>query len=133
MRAEMQRCAREGTPRPESSAVRAHVPGARRQGVLPGRRALARLGLERPELAPGESARIEELAGLDEIRDGLAEHLAQLAPGQRLALELRVVHELSYADVADRLGITEQAARARVSRGLRALGSALDPVAAAEG
>ena len=28
MRAEMERCAREGTPRPESSAVRAHVPGA---------------------------------------------------------------------------------------------------------
>lgn len=28
MRAEMERCAREGTPRPESSAVRAHVPRA---------------------------------------------------------------------------------------------------------
>jgi alkylhydroperoxidase family enzyme len=28
MRKEMERCAREGTPRPESSAVRAHVPGA---------------------------------------------------------------------------------------------------------
>jgi alkylhydroperoxidase family enzyme len=28
MRGEMDRCAREGTPRPESSAVRAHVPGA---------------------------------------------------------------------------------------------------------
>jgi len=28
MRAQMERCAREGTPRPESSAVRAHVPGA---------------------------------------------------------------------------------------------------------
>ncbi|MGZ8156979.1 MAG: carboxymuconolactone decarboxylase family protein [Burkholderiales bacterium] len=28
MRAELDRCAREGTPRPESSAVRAHVPGA---------------------------------------------------------------------------------------------------------
>ena len=28
MRAEMERCARMGTPRPESSAVRAHVPGA---------------------------------------------------------------------------------------------------------
>ena len=26
MRAEMERCRREGTPRPESSAVRAHVP-----------------------------------------------------------------------------------------------------------
>jgi alkylhydroperoxidase family enzyme len=28
MQAEMHRCAREGTPRPESSAIRAHVPGA---------------------------------------------------------------------------------------------------------
>jgi alkylhydroperoxidase family enzyme len=28
MRAELERCAREGTPRPESSAVRAHVPAA---------------------------------------------------------------------------------------------------------
>ena len=28
MQEEMQRCAREGTPRPESSAVRAHVPNA---------------------------------------------------------------------------------------------------------
>ena len=28
MRVEMERCAREGTPRPESSAVRAHVPAA---------------------------------------------------------------------------------------------------------
>ena len=26
MRAEFERCAREGTPRPESQAVRAHVP-----------------------------------------------------------------------------------------------------------
>ena len=28
MQAEMERCAREGTPRPESSAVRAHAPNA---------------------------------------------------------------------------------------------------------
>ena len=28
MRAEMERCAKMGTPRPESSAVRAQVPGA---------------------------------------------------------------------------------------------------------
>ena len=28
MQAEMERCRREGTPRPESSAVRAHVPAA---------------------------------------------------------------------------------------------------------
>src|SRR4051794_3356172 len=54
-------------------------------------RALRRLGLERPQLGEGESARIEELAGLEKIRRHLAEQLSELAPGQRRALELRVV------------------------------------------
>jgi RNA polymerase sigma factor (sigma-70 family) len=94
------------------------------------RRALRRLGLERPQLVEGEYARIEEVAGLDAMRGTLAEHLNRLAPAQRSALELRVVRELPYPDVANRLGISEQAARARVSRALRALGSALDGVAA---
>src|SRR4029453_4021560 len=89
------------------------------------RRGLRRLGLERPQLVEGECARIEELAGLDAMRGTLAEHLSRLAPAQRRALDLRVVRELPYPEVADRLGISEQAARARVSRGLRALGSAL--------
>jgi DNA-directed RNA polymerase specialized sigma24 family protein len=39
---------------------------------------------------------------------------------------MRVVDELPYATVASRLAISEPAARARVSRGLRALGAALD-------
>ena len=37
-----------------------------------------------------------------------------------------MVAELEYPLIARRLGISEQAARARVSRGLRALGTALD-------
>ena len=93
------------------------------------RRALRRLGLERPQLVEGEYARIEQLAGLDTMRGALAQHLSELAPAQRSALELRVVRELPYPDVADRLGISEQAARARVSRALRALATALDNVA----
>jgi RNA polymerase sigma factor (sigma-70 family) len=97
------------------------------------RRALRRLGLERPPLAEGEYARIEELAGLDAMRGTLVEHLGRLAPAQRKALELRVVGELAYPEVADRLGISEQAARARVSRALRALGTALDGLAATQG
>jgi len=40
MLAELDRCRREGTPRPESQAVRAHVPARRRWG----RAALARCG-----------------------------------------------------------------------------------------
>jgi RNA polymerase sigma factor (sigma-70 family) len=95
-------------------------------------RALRRLGLERPELVEGEFARIEQLAGLDGMRATLAEHLSRLAPAQRSALELRVVRELPYPDVANRLGISEQAARARVSRALRTLGSALDGVTATQ-
>jgi RNA polymerase sigma factor (sigma-70 family) len=95
-------------------------------------RALRRLGLERPQLVDGEYARIEELAGLDAMRVTLAEQLDRLAPAQRGALELRVVRELPYPDVADRLGISEQAARARVSRALRALSAALDGVAATQ-
>jgi len=94
------------------------------------RRALRRLGLERPQLVEAEYARIEELAGLDALRTPLAAHLGRLAPTQRRALELRVVRGLSYPDVADRLGISEQAARARVSRALRGLGAALNGAAA---
>jgi len=47
---------------------------------------------------------------------------------QREALQLRVVDELDYPTVADRLGVSEVAARARVSRALRALAGALDVV-----
>lgn len=94
------------------------------------RRALRRLGLERPQLVELDYVRIEQLAGLDAMRETLAQHVSRLAPAQRTALELRVVRELPYPEVADRLGISEQAARARVSRGLRALGSALAGVAA---
>jgi RNA polymerase sigma-70 factor (ECF subfamily) len=52
--------------------------------------------------------------------------LARLSVEQRRALDLRIVQERSYAEVASDLGISELAARARVSRGLRALGRALD-------
>jgi RNA polymerase sigma factor (sigma-70 family) len=93
------------------------------------RRALRRLGLERPQLVELDYTRIEELAGLDAMRETLAEYVSRLAPAQRSALELRVVRELPYPDVANRLGISEQAARARVSRALRTLGSALDGLA----
>jgi RNA polymerase sigma-70 factor (ECF subfamily) len=85
------------------------------------RRALRRLGVERRALHDFEYDCIEELAELQalvrEVRDGFDE----LDGGQRDALRLRVVEERSYADVARELGVTEEAARARVSRALRAL------------
>ncbi|HEY3774967.1 MAG TPA: sigma factor-like helix-turn-helix DNA-binding protein [Solirubrobacteraceae bacterium] len=47
-------------------------------------------------------------------------------PQHRDALRLRVVEERPYPEVARVLGISEQAARARVSRGLRSLRSVLE-------
>ena len=93
------------------------------------RRALTRLGVEVPSLEPDDLVRIVELAGLDELRGAVARELGALSEEHREALRLRVVEELSYDDVAQRLSITEPAARARVSRGLRTLGRALDPPA----
>jgi RNA polymerase sigma-70 factor (ECF subfamily) len=89
------------------------------------RRALDRLKLERPPADPGVPAEIERRAGLDVLRADLAAALAQLSPAIRDAVQLRVVDELGYPDVARRLAISEQAARARVSRGLAALAGLL--------
>jgi RNA polymerase sigma-70 factor (ECF subfamily) len=54
-------------------------------------------------------------------RVALAKHLESLAPGERDALELRIVRELSYEEVAEQLEIRPAAARLRVSRALRHL------------
>lgn len=89
-------------------------------------RTMRRLGVEPVALTDDERLRVEELAGLEELRALVREALAGLRADQREAVWLRVVDELPYADVARRLGVSEQTARARVSRGLRALGSALD-------
>ncbi|HEX4520020.1 MAG TPA: RNA polymerase sigma factor [Gaiellaceae bacterium] len=53
--------------------------------------------------------------------EGLDEALAELPGGQRDAVELRVVHDLSYEQVGTALGTTPRAARVRVHRGLVAL------------
>jgi RNA polymerase sigma-70 factor (ECF subfamily) len=54
-------------------------------------------------------------------RLALDRHVQALAAHEREALELRVVEELSYQEVAERLDIRPAAARLRVSRALRRL------------
>jgi RNA polymerase sigma factor (sigma-70 family) len=96
------------------------------------RRALDRLRIERPPPNGSAEAEITRRAGLAELRRELALALSTLSDGTRRALELRVVDELPYAEVAHRLEVSEPTARARVSRGLRALGEILDPIVASE-
>ena len=87
------------------------------------RRALERLGVQRRELTEAEYDRIEELAGLG---GEVSAALASLKPEHRDAVRLRVVEERPYPEVARALGISEQTARARVSRALRALRSSTE-------
>jgi RNA polymerase sigma-70 factor (ECF subfamily) len=88
-------------------------------------RALGRLGIGAPELDDDDLARVVELAGLDHLRAEVAHQFDELPEAQREAVRLRVVEDLPYPVVASRLGISEQTARARVSRGLRVLRGAL--------
>ncbi|MCW2994747.1 MAG: polymerase sigma factor [Conexibacter sp.] len=97
-----------------------------RKGVLD-RRLVQRVGITVPVLAPDEIVEVERRAGLPALRSALGAELAKLTGEQREALRLRVVEERSYAEVARSLGVTEATARARVSRGLRAMGAALEP------
>jgi RNA polymerase sigma factor (sigma-70 family) len=91
------------------------------------RRAIERLGMQVPQVDHDDLLLIERRAGLPELRDTLARELVRLSGAQREALQLRVVEEQSYQQVAAALGVSEQAVRARVSRGLRSLARALEP------
>jgi RNA polymerase sigma factor (sigma-70 family) len=91
------------------------------------RRALDRMAVPVPPLEDEHIERIEDMAVISELVTELGDALTQLPEAQRRAVELRVVGELGYDELADRLGVSQQVARARVSRGLRALARALEP------
>jgi RNA polymerase sigma-70 factor, ECF subfamily len=96
-----------------------------RSGVVE-RRAVEKLGMRIPPLEPDDYARIEELAGLAQAREVVAAEFGRLNGDQREAVRLRIVDQLPYREVAQRLAVSEQTARARVSRGLRHLAAAID-------
>jgi RNA polymerase sigma factor (sigma-70 family) len=81
-------------------------------------RARRRLGLSTDLAAEDGYTTVEERLS---PRVALARGLETVPEHEREALELRVVDELPYVQVADRLGIRPAAARLRVSRALRRL------------
>jgi RNA polymerase sigma factor (sigma-70 family) len=98
-----------------------------RTGVVE-RKATQRLGLQLPVLSDDDYDRVVQLAGLTDARAAVAEAFGRLREDQQDAVRLRIVDELSYEEIADRLAISESTARARVSRGLRQLAAALDAI-----
>jgi DNA-directed RNA polymerase specialized sigma24 family protein len=69
--------------------------------------------------------------GYEEVDDRLSPrvalrlHFGALPPGERGAVEMRVIEQLSYPDIAHRLSVRPAAARLRVSRALRRLANQL--------
>lgn len=91
------------------------------------RAALERFRVTIPPLSAVEHDRIEALTGINALEEPLLGAMDGLPDEQRRAVELRVVEDLSYAEMASALGVSEPTARARVSRGLRALALAIPP------
>jgi RNA polymerase sigma-70 factor, ECF subfamily len=89
---------------------------------------LKRLAIDVPAATPAEQERILEAAGFDDLRGAIVTAVLDLPVDQQHALQLRVVQELPFAAVADRLAISEPAARMRVSRALARLAEVVEPV-----
>jgi RNA polymerase sigma-70 factor (ECF subfamily) len=113
-----------GSAAPWLFAIARHVVLASVERGRLERTATTRLGLLEQLDRPVVDAEpdVTWLEGLDEELDRALEALPD---GQRAAVELRVVDDLSYEAVGDALGTTPRAARVRVHRGLRALRSLL--------
>jgi len=84
-------------------------------------RARRRLGMPERQVSPEDYERIEELVDFEQVGRAIAQAFGILSEEQREALSLRVIEGRSYREVAEALRISEETARARVSRGLKRL------------
>jgi RNA polymerase sigma-70 factor (ECF subfamily) len=80
-----------------------------------------RMGLQAAFAECEDYERVDERSEANALAPLLRHAVRALPAEQRRALELRVVHGLPYEAVAGRLGCSQNAARLRVSRALRAL------------
>jgi RNA polymerase sigma factor (sigma-70 family) len=90
-------------------------------------RARTRLGLPDRGLSKDDYERIEAMIDFAAVGRQVRSALHTLPSDQREAVVYRVIDELSYEQIADRIGCSQDAARARVSRGLRLLARTLAP------
>lgn len=70
--------------------------------------------------------RVDELVGYAQYRTALEHAMSAIPPEQARAVQLRVVEQLPYREIARELACTEGAARVRVSRGLTRLADMLE-------
>ncbi len=89
-------------------------------------RAVERLGWSVPALDEESAAAIEALIDRDPRSDLLDDALSSMPRGERDAVELKVVEQLGYREIAKRLGCSVVAARVRVHRGLARLNKSME-------
>jgi RNA polymerase sigma-70 factor (ECF subfamily) len=89
-------------------------------------RARRRLGMATPELTIDDLERIDRMVDTTDLRAGLQAALAQLSPGVRDAVLMRVALDLPYDTVAEVCHCSVGAARVRVARGLAALAELME-------
>ena len=82
-----------------------------------------------PDEAPGADVHVQHASTLRDVRA----RLRRVARGDRRALLLYVVKEMSYAEVAAALGISIGAVKSRICRARDALAAPLRPVEDGEG
>ena len=80
-----------------------------------------RMGLQVAAAECEDYERVDERSEANALAPLVRHALSALPADQRRALVLRIVHQLPYDAVAGRLGCSQNAARLRVSRALRAL------------
>jgi RNA polymerase sigma-70 factor (ECF subfamily) len=88
--------------------------------------ALTRLKLERPDPSDTELQEVERLTTSEEARLHLRRALGALPADQREVVRLRFLEFLGYEEIAARLGVSTDVARARTSRALKTLRSSED-------
>lgn len=89
-------------------------------------RAVRRLGIAVPALDHESIAAIEALVESEGHRATLERALETMSGAERAAVQLRVVDELEYSEIAARLSCSEAAARTRVHRGLARLNDLME-------
>ena len=85
------------------------------------RAAVARLGIERLSLGTEDIEFLHRQAGLEALRERLAQALDAVRPDQAAAIRARVLEERGYAEIAADFDTTPDVIRARVSRGLKTM------------
>jgi RNA polymerase sigma factor (sigma-70 family) len=85
------------------------------------RAAVARLGIERLSLGTEDIEFLHRQAGLEALRERLAQALDAVRPDQAAAIRARVIEERGYAEIAADFDTTPDVIRARVSRGLKTM------------